>query len=312
MDLNKLYPYQKLNAEDLTSLGFGCDLSEVGTGKTITAFGVMELSNAKTILVVAPKSVSAQWQGKFEEFTDIKVHRPQGSTKPDRLRAIQSFENDRGERKVLILTYEQVRLHILDLVYIHFDLALLDEIHRIGNALTKSYKAVMAIQADRRYGATATPLRSSPLQAYGIFNWLKPGCLGKNFYHFKARYEVSNAQGWRVGYKNLDELGERIKPFYVKTTMEDAGVFMPPLVEEDIPFELGAKTKKLYQNVQREMLLEIEQIMINKIENPTNLYLSIVKLGKLSEITDHLELVGEGEESSKLETLKDSLMDVLG
>lgn len=311
MDLNKLYPYQKLNAQDLTDLGFGCDLSEVGTGKTITAFGVMEMTGAKTILVVAPKSVSAQWGFKFKEFTDIKVHRPQGSTKPDRLRAIQSFGNDRGERKVLILTYEQVRLHILDLAYIHFDLALLDEIHRIGNALTKSYKAVMAIQADRRYGATATPLRSSPLQAYGIFNWLKPGCLGKNFYHFKARYEVSNAQGWRVGYKNLDELGERIKPFYVKTTMEDAGVFMPPLVEEDLVFALSTKEQKLYDQIKKEMLLEIDQIMINKIENPTNLYLSVVKLGKLQELTDSMELIGEGQESSKIDILKDSLTDNL-
>lgn len=310
MNLDKLYPYQLENARKLSLMGFGADLSSVGTGKTITAFGVMDITEAKTILVVSPKSVANQWENKFKEFTDIEVHRPQDTTKIERLRAIQSFKNSGNDKKALILTYEQLRFHIDDLDF-WFDVTYLDEIHRIGNPLTKTYKAIIKIPTIKRYGATATPLRSSPLQAYGIFNWIRPGALGKNFYHFKAQYTVTTAQGWLVGYKNLDNLGQRIKPFFVKTTMEEAGVFMPSIIDQDINFELGAKTKKLYQHVQKEMLLEVDKIMINKIENPTNLYLSIVKLGKLNEITDHLELVGEGVESAKLETLKDLLTDIL-
>lgn len=310
MDLNKLYPYQLENAKQLVSLGFGCDLSEVGTGKTITAFGVMELSEAKTILVVAPKSVSAQWENKFKEFTDIEVHRPQGSGKIERQRAIQSFKNSENDKKALVLTYEQLRFHINDIDF-WFDVTYLDEIHRAGNPLTKTYKAIVKIPTIKRYGATATPLRSSPLQAYGIFNWIRPGCLGKNYWHFKARYEVTNERGWSFGYKNLNELGEKIKPYFVRTTMQEAGVYMPPLVEEDLVFALSTKEQKLYDHIKKEMLLEIEQILINKIENPTNLYLSVVKLGKLQELTNSMELVGDGQESSKIDILKDSLQDNL-
>jgi SNF2 family DNA or RNA helicase len=51
--------------------------------------------------------------------------------------------------------------------------------------------------------------------------------------------------------------------------------------------------------------------MINKIENPTNLYLSVVKLGKLQELTDSMELIGEKDDSSKISMLKDSLADNL-
>lgn len=311
MNLNTLYPYQLTNAESLTALGFGCDLSEVGTGKTITAFGVMQMTGASKILVVAPKSVAGQWEAKFREFTDIKPYRPSSSDKNSRLRAIQSYLEDNNGGKALILTYEQVRMHIFDLAYERFDYTLLDECHRIGNPLTKTYKAVQAIQSDRRYGATATPLRSSPLQAFGIFNWLKPGSMGKNYYHFKFRYEVSNDKGWHLGYRNLDELGLKIRPYYVKTTMEDAGVYMPPIVEEDLIFKLSNKEQKLYDQIKKEMLLEIDRLLINKIENPTNLYLSVVKLGKLQELTDSMRLIGQGDESTKIEILKDSLEDNL-
>jgi SNF2 family DNA or RNA helicase len=58
------------------------------------------------------------------------------------------------------------------------------------------------------------------------------------------------------------------------------------------------------------MLLEIEEKEISKIENPTSLYTSVVKLGKLQEITDSLELVGESVESSKLNLLKEHLEDI--
>ena len=312
MDLNILYPYQKNNAEILANLGFGCDLSEVGTGKTLTALGVMSMTGAEKILVVCPKSVAHQWANKFNEFCpEVEVFRPSKSSQKARSEAILGYLESDNTPKALILTYEQVRFHVADLVYEMFDIILADEVHRIGNPLTKTYKALLAIPALRKYGATATPLRSSPLQAYGIFNWLNPGCLGKNYWHFKARYEVVNASGWHLGYKNLDELGERIRPYFVKTTMDEAGVYMPPLVEEDIIFPLSAKEQKLYDQIKKEMLLDIDKILINKIENPTNLYLSVVKLGKLSECTDHLELLGEGRESSKLDTLKDLLTDII-
>lgn len=312
MLLDKLYPYQKANAETLASLGFGCDLSEVGTGKTLTALGTMALLDSQVILVIAPKSVAHQWELKFNEFyPEVQVFRPRDSSKQARSEAYKGFKRSLADKKALIITYEQARIDISELIKMHYGIILVDEVHRLGNPLTRLYKAVRLLSSDYRFGATATPLRSSPLQAYGIFNWLKPGSMGKNYWHFKARYEVTNDKGWGLGYKNLDELGQRIKPMFVKTTMEQAGVYMPPLVEEDIIFPLSAKEQKLYDNIKKEMLLEIDQIMINKIENPTNLYLSVVKLGKLQELTDSMELIGEKADSSKISMLKDSLADNL-
>lgn len=312
MNLDLLYPYQLKNAKTLAHLGFGLDGSFVGSGKTLSAFGVMELLQAKAILLVVPKSVSPQWEARFHEFCpDIEVYRPQGSGKDDRTEAIQGFLNSHADKKAIILTYEQWRISGAPLHNFRFDVCYLDEIHRAGNSMTKLYKELRKINADHRYGASATPMRSSPLQFYGIFNWLYPGCLGRNFWHFKAQYEVANQQGWHVGFKNLDHLAERIKPFYVKANPEEAKLSLPPLIEEDLVFPLGTKAQKLYEFMKRDMILEIEKIQINKIENPVNLYNSIVRLGKLQEVCDSMELVGDETESAKIEILKDSLKDNL-
>lgn len=312
MELNKLYPYQLNNSRRLSELGFGCDLSEVGTGKTITAFAVIDLVAASRVLIITPKSVASQWQNKFGEFSpDFEVHRPQGSTKAKRREAYSAFQSSTSTKKALIVTYEQARMDIQVLLPLSLELIYADEVHRLGNPLTKTWKAVNMLTPQFKFGATATPLRSSPLQAFGIFNWLKPGALGKNFYHFKAKYTIVNGNGWVLGYKNMDELGQTIEPFYVKTTMEEAGHFMPELVEEDIVFPLSKKERALYENLRKEMLLEIEKAQIEKIENPTNLYLSVVKLGKMQEMCDSLELLGDSTESSKIDMLKDSLKDTL-
>lgn len=310
MDLNKLYDYQKETAENLAERYFGADLSEVGTGKTVTAMGVMHLSGENSFLVISPKSVARQWENKFHEFWPSIMVFGSSVSQDQRIQTYKDFFNFDG-RKVLVVTYEHIRMDIYWLKDLDFGVIYADECHRLGNPKTLLYKAITKLKIARRYGATATPLRSSPLQAYGIFNWLNPGLLGKSYYHFLLEYTVKNNQGWILGYKNLDKLGQKIFPHYVKNTMEDVGVFLPKLIEESIEFELNKREQKLYDNMRKEMLLEIEEKEIKKINDPTALYLSVVKLGKMQEVCDSLEMLGDYTDSSKIATLKGHLKDTL-
>ena len=313
MDLSKLYDYQLKTAHDLAGRLFGADLSETGTGKTITALAVMAITEAKTILIVSPKSVAEQWERKAKEFWEaLEVHRVDGA-RAERLKAYAQYAQARAKANApiaLIITYEQVRSDIDILSGFNFGIIYADESHRLGNPATKLYRAFRKLRSERRFCSTATPLRSSPLQAWGIFNWLHSGILG-SFLTFKHEYCIIINRNWIKGYKNLDELGARLKPYYIKNKMEDVGVFLPPLIEENIFFDLGANERRLYDNIVKEMLLEISKQQISKIENPTNLYNSVVKLGKLQELTDSLELLGESVESSKIKVLKEHLEDTV-
>lgn len=316
MDITKLYPYQLKTARNLSARFFGADLSEVGTGKTITALAVINMTGALATLIVAPKSVAEQWERKAHEWSpELKIVRTEGDAKA-RAQSYLTFAMA-DSPKVLITTYEHVRSDIDRLSAFRFDVIYADECHRLGNPTTKLYKAFIKLKGERRYGATATPLRSSPLQAYGIFNWLQTGLLGRNYFNFQYEYTVKNARGWAMGYKNLDRLAAKIAPHFIKNKMEDVGVYLPPLIEEEIIFKLGAHERRLYDNIVKEMLLEIKAAEISKIENPTNLYNSVVKLGKLQELTDSWELLGDSiggtsVDSTKLSVLKDHLENVVG
>lgn len=316
MDLTRLYDYQLKTAHDLAGRVFGADLSETGTGKTITALAVMNIIEAKTILIVSPKSVAEQWERKAREFwAGLEVHRIDGARK-EREQQLKRYARARARATApiaLIVTYEQVRSDIGILSEMEFQIIYADESHRLGNPATKLYRAFRKLRSERRFCSTATPLRSSPLQAWGIFNWLHSGILG-SFLTFKHEYCIIINRNWIKGYKNLDHLGARLKPYYIKNKMEDVGVFLPPIIEVDINFELGAIERRLYDNIVKEMLLEISKQQISKIENPTNLYNSVVKLGKLQELTDSLELLGDlpdgrSVDCTKLNTLKEHLKD---
>lgn len=308
----KLYPFQEELSKWLSDHPNTGNFSDVGTGKTATAIDVMFHVEASVMLVIAPKSVIPQWANEFERFDPhVSVHLSSG-TKIDRSVTIEKFKMDSKPRKVLLMSYESARIEIKKLTPIAFDVVWLDEIHRIKNVRSRTHKALSELKSTYRYGSTATPFRNNALDIYGIFSWLRPGLLGHNYWFYQQDYCVKNSNGWIMGFRNLDKLAAKIRPHYIMRTLEEVGYQLPPLIEEDIVFDLSVKEAHLYERMRKEMLLEIEKEEISKIASPSSLYIGAVKVGKLQEVCDSLALVGDGEESSKLATLREHLSDVLG
>ena len=67
----------------------------------------------------------------------------------------------------------------------------------------------------------------------------------------------------------------------------------------------------MYQKIREELLFEIDKALLSKIENPVQLQNTIVKMTRLQQLSDSMELIGDGTESSKLEILKEKLEEVL-
>lgn len=321
--MKQLYPFQAELAKTIAAHDFILNRSDVGTGKTAMAIGTFQLLQVHRILIVCPKSVAPQWENEIKEFwPEAKVSRP---VKPPRLVVYERFVHTIQDTvpTILICTYEQIRSDYPLFTNIVFDVVYADEVHRIKSAYVAwksggkikstgsiTHKALSSLRADRRYGATATPMRSSPLDLYGIFEWLSPGLLG-SYWQFMSRYVVKNALGFIISFKNLDELNLRIAPYCVGITLEQAGHQMPSLIEEDIIFPLSRTEQLLYNKIKNEIILQIKQEEISKVKHQSTLYNAVVKLGKLQELTDSLELLGDNRNSSKLEILKEHLADSL-
>lgn len=289
-----LYPYQREICSFLFKNPYALNASFVGSGKTLTSLAVCEAVGATRVLIIAPKSVVLQWAQQ-----QIPLWLPDATI---------SVSTTDLSKKYLVVGYERARIDIETLAGIEWDVIITDEAHRLANPGTKLYKALMKLKARRRIALTATPVMNRAEDMYGIINWLKPGALG-SYYQFINRYIVKGGfQGKQiVDHKNMRELALRCQPYIIRKTLDEVDMELPPYTETILPIELGDVERKNYNLIRKELLFDIELSIINKIINPVMLQTSVVKLGKLFELCDSMELLGENTESSKLEVLKEHL-----
>jgi len=166
--------------------------------------------------------------------------------------------------------------------------------------------AIRTIQATHKLAMTGTAVSNSPLDVYGIIDWLRPGSLG-NFYQFCNRYVVKDMWGSPKYFQNLAELADRIKPFYIRRTKAQVFPDLPAITYTNVPFELTAPERKLYNQIRDELLLELEAADVSKVVNLSQLQTGIVKLMRLRQAACSLELLGDRVESSRVDTLRELL-----
>jgi SNF2 family DNA or RNA helicase len=146
---------------------------------------------------------------------------------------------------------------------------------------------------------------NNAIDIYGVMKSINRD-LG-NYQLFVDRYCRKDVWGSIKYYTNMDELKARIEPWIVSCTLEQAQFDLPRRTDTNLEFELSAAESSLYTRIKSELLFEIEQAEVSKLSSPMILQNSLVKLGKLQELTDSCELIGESTESSKLAILKEHL-----
>jgi SNF2 family DNA or RNA helicase len=302
-----LYPFQREIVDFMVSRGSCLNASFVGAGKTLTSLVACEALGAKRVLVIVPKSVLLQWatQEIPKWLPGVSVQAITGSKK-DREKTYKNISYIRYN----IIGYETARVDIEHLLPFTWDVIMCDEAHRLANVRTQTYKALKLLKADRRFCLTATPIMNKAEDMFGVINFIRPGILG-NYYSFLNRYIVKDMWGGVKFYKNMEELAKRCSPFIIRKTLEESALQLPEKTITDIPVSLSTEELSLYDKIKRELLFDIETQAISKIQNPIQLQSTIVKLGKLFELCDSLELLGDSTKSSKLEALKEHLEGVL-
>jgi SNF2 family DNA or RNA helicase len=194
------------------------------------------------------------------------------------------------------------------------DTIILDEAQSVCNYTSKRHKAVKALPAKHKYMFSGSPMMNSPMDLFSLFRIIRPEVF-PNFLFFVNTYMYKHPTfGYILGARTskLKELGEKIRPYLIKRTLQEVCPQMPPHIDETIRYELSSKEAKLYSDIKSELLLEIQPEHIDLVKNPISLQNALTKLQKLSELTDSADLIGHsGIPSTKLELLKDKVDEVL-
>lgn len=232
------------NGMQRTEFGY---FMEMGTGKSkvlIDNIGMLYLSGEIDFaLVIAPKGVYRNWVTKEipEHMSDDVPHRV--------IRWVASpNKKQQAEMRSVKDKFKGLTIFVMNVESFSSlkgkqagewmaralgakGLIAIDESTTIKNHKAKRTKALMKIAASFKYRRllTGSPVTKSPMDIYSQCEFLRPGLLGyDSFYTFQARYAVvqrktmgAHAFQQIVGFKNLDELTEKIDMFSYRVLKKD-------------------------------------------------------------------------------------------
>lgn len=247
---------------------------DMGLGKTVitlTAINDLRFNRfaISRVLVIAPKKVAeATWSreaSKWNHLKHLRVVTVLGTVK-QRIRAL----NTPGD--VWIINRENIPWLV---EYYRnawpFDMVVIDESTSFKNHQAKRFKALTWVRRSisRIVELTGTPAPNGLLDLWAQIYLLDEGQrLGKHITHFRERYfepDQRNAQQV-FSYQpkpGADEvIRQLIGDICVSMKAEDY-LELPDITVDDIPVVLDAAARKQYDKLEREMLLEVDESIID-------------------------------------------------
>jgi len=219
---------------------------EMGCGKSKVLLDniawLYDEGHIDTAVIVAPKGVYINWQ-----TSEIPAHMPDhiphevyvwkaSPNKKQKERLIEGVSN-RDSLRILLVNVEgfaTAKLPKYLAAFIkgsEFMLAV-DESTTIKNPRAKRTKTLVKIGVHAKYKRilTGSPVTNSPMDLYAQCGFMDKNLLGHDsYYSFQGRYAVTRTQRMGshsfqqiVGFRNLEELSEKLKKFSHRVTKKEA------------------------------------------------------------------------------------------
>ncbi|MEN8189399.1 MAG: DEAD/DEAH box helicase [Thermodesulfobacteriota bacterium] len=228
----------------------GCLADDMGLGKTIQSLAIMlSLAADGPSLVVAPTSVSTNWESEANRFTPtLTIKSLTGKDRPQIIKNLGKFD-------LLITTYTLLQQENELLSQVKWQTVILDEAQAIKNAATKRSKAAMALQAHFKLITTGTPIENHLGELWNLFHFINPGLLG-TLVRFNERYAIPierfNDREARLKLKKL------IRPFILRRIKSQVLEELPPRTEITLLVEMSDEERHFYEALRQNALEMLE------------------------------------------------------
>ena len=198
---------------------------EVGLGKTIEAGLVIAQRWAERrhkILIIVPANLRKQWHQELQDKFGLSAIILE-SKNYNALRKSQA--NPFNQEDIIICSYQFAKSKADDIQRIHWDLAVLDEAHRLrnvyknGNIIARTLKEAMA-HVHAKVLLTATPLQNTLLELYGLVSIIDDRVFG-SLDSFRIQY------GGKAEKSALEHLRRRLLPLCKRTLRSQVQPYVP-------------------------------------------------------------------------------------
>jgi len=267
---------------------------EMGTGKTkVTLDNLAMLYDKGKVngaLIIAPKGVYKTWYSQ-----EIPTHMPMHIRY--KLVLWQATINQKQKKRLDTLFKTGVDLHILIMnveafsspkgvefakkfLSCHETFMVVDESTTIKNPGAKRTKNIINLATHAKYRRilTGSPVTKSPLDLYKQCEFLDPDLLEhSSYYTFRSRYATMRSANFNgrsvqlvVGYKNLAELSEKLKPFSYRV-LKDECLDLPPKTYMKRIITLTPEQQKVYRQMKQMALAEMNGKRVTTVNVITQL-----------------------------------------
>jgi len=268
---------------------------EMGTGKSKVLLDnvamLFDKGKINSVLIVAPKGVYKNWYD-----SEIPIHLPDHIdrnvvlwksliTRQQKLKCDSLFDHDFTKLQIFIMNVEALSTKkglnfARQFLNVKRALFAVDESTTIKNPGAKRTKNILGLSKLAKYRRilTGSPVTKSPLDLYTQCLFLDEYLLNhSSYYSFRTRYAIMRTANFNgrsvqlvVGYHNLDELAEKLKPFSYRVLKDDcldlpAKTFMKRVIQ------LTPEQKKVYSQMKAMALAELNGKMITTVNVITQL-----------------------------------------
>jgi SNF2 family DNA or RNA helicase len=188
-----------------------------------------------------------------------------------------------------------------------------DESTTIKNPEAKRTKNIVSLGVNAKYKRilTGSPVTKSPLDLYKQCEFLDPWLLDHNsYYSFRTRYAIMKTANFGgrsvqivVGYRNLGELSEKLKPFSERVLKDDC-LDLPKKTFMKRVVQLTPDQNKVYTQMKKEALAILNGKMITTAN-------ALTQLMRLQQITCGHFKADDGTTQEIKSNRIDELIDVL-
>ena len=224
----ELLPYQMDGIAFAAGAGRTILADDMGLGKTIQGIGVAELlaneAAITRVLVICPASVKSQWRSEIQRFSDRDCQLVLGNAEE----RIAQYDSTCF---FTVCNYEQVLRDIQTIERVKWDLIILDEGQRIKNWEAKTSRVIKGLSSPFALVLSGTPLENRLEELFSVVQFVDEHRLGPAF-RFLHRHRVVDERGRVEGYRNLDELREKLKPILLRRTRQSVMRDLPPRTNE--------------------------------------------------------------------------------
>lgn len=301
------HPYQRDGSNFLFNTVRGILGDDMGLGKSLQALVAAKRAGGEKVLITCPKTVKVVWKLEIEKwYPGTKVTIIEGNS----MRRAKQLRDATG---IVIVNYEQFRMHYLLLQQLQWDGFIFDEAHKLKNrkSITRGRVSSVLIKHKQAfvYFLTATPVVNKPHEIWSVLNLIDPKQY-KSFWQFAGRYVEQKTEYYNgipvrklLGPKNTEELKERISEVFLRRLRDDV-LDLPPLVEIPVQVELSGEQKRIYDEMRKKMLA-----ILNDAGDFVLATVVVAQMTRLKQIALSHGLVSDPQHcnGAKLEALTDRL-----